>query len=99
MCHIFNGNYTEHGVTYKDGRLLKAMMPTDVLWSVRKDLVKVSVAGKEVFSWKDGFNKFSLHKEAKIPNTKALGLESYSAQFKITRLILTPKSGKGRKLR
>ena len=96
VSDIRNGDTTRHGMFLKQGRLLEDNTPTHIVWSVRKSLVRVTVSGKEILRWDKGFGDFTIRHNYRVPNPKVLVIASFSAQFKVTRLSLTAKSGRGR---
>lgn len=93
---FMQGNESHHGKVLKDGMLLGIKTPTEVLWSVRKDAVTVTLAGKDLIQWKPGFGRFYVRHNWSLPTRESLGLGSFSSQFRLTRLELVPLSGEGR---
>jgi tRNA A-37 threonylcarbamoyl transferase component Bud32/tetratricopeptide (TPR) repeat protein len=89
-----NGNETRF-----TGRVFTDKKRSTILCSVRRDSVVVTVDGKVVVCWKANYGRLTLPAEAAVPFRNTLFLGSWQASFHIARLVLTPVSGQGLRLR
>ena len=80
-------------------RILNSGQQSTIVYSVRKGGVKVTVNGKSIIDWKGSLTRLTLTKEFAVPNSKALFIGSWNTEFRVTRAVLTPISGRGRILR
>jgi hypothetical protein len=81
------------------GKILENGKPTEVVCSVRKDRLRVTVGARKVVDWPADYGRASLFKEWKLPSPEALFLGSWTAPYHVHRLELVPVSGEGRPLR
>ncbi len=85
--------------TTSPGRRLPAGAPTSVMISVRKGSIAVSVAGKPAIDWKGDLKRMSVWTPWQVPRKDAIFVGSSGSGFKISRVLLTPISGPGRRVR
>jgi len=79
--------------------LLKNNEPGTIICSVRKDGFKMTVDGLTVVDWKGNYGRLSNDGGWSVPHSNALYFGCYSCKVTVTRLALTPVSGRGKKLR
>jgi hypothetical protein len=88
------GNETTFsGAMFKKNRL------SQVIVTVRKDRVLMSVDGHTIANWKGTPDRLSLSDYWKTPNQEALFLGAYDCRYRFHRITLQPLSGKGRVLK
>ena len=87
------------GVSYM-GRVFPDNQPTTLLVAVRKKDLTVTLNDKKILTyvWKGDEKRQAFQESWDIPNKKAMILGSHGSTFHVTRLLLTPVSGTGRKL-
>ncbi|MCC7421495.1 MAG: hypothetical protein IT428_14520 [Planctomycetaceae bacterium] len=73
--------------------------PSQILCTVRKDSVAVSIDGREIIQWKGDRSRLSLSDYWKTPHDNALFVGAYDCRYRITRITLQPLSGDGKRLR
>ena len=81
------------------GRIVETGKPVELVYSIRKDRVRVTLDGKPIIDWKADYARVSPYEEWRTPDEKSLWLGSWTAPWRITALELTPVSGEGRLLR
>jgi hypothetical protein len=91
-------NFAVNETTSK-GRLLPVDKPKSVVCAIRKDGVTVTVDGKKAVTWKGEAKRLSVFSSWQVPNKDILFLGSSGVRFQISRMILTPISGQGKRLR
>jgi len=82
----------------KSGQVLSIGKPVTVVCSVRKEEITVNIEGRKFTSYKGGFDRLSNPDFFKVPNTKALYVGANWCRVAISKMILTPISGQGKKL-
>ncbi len=80
------------GAVFKKGR------PSQVICTIRKGVVQVSVDGRDVIAWRGDSEKLSLTDYWNTPNQNALFLGAYDCRYRIYSATLKPLSGIGRPL-
>jgi hypothetical protein len=79
--------------------------PTRILCQVRRGALRVEVNGERMIDWQGNFDRFSMHPNVAIRNTRGLFLGSWKGgtekqtDFAITRIEVIPVSGPGRFVR
>lgn len=79
--------------------LLKKGRPSQVICTVRKEVVTVSVDGREIIRWKGDRSRLSLGDYWKTPHDNVLFLGAYDCRYRFTRATLRPMTGEGKVLR
>jgi hypothetical protein len=88
-----NANETTHR-----GQLLPKGKPCKVVYTVRKSSVEMTVDDKPIFIYKGDLNRLSTYSGWVLPTQKVLFIGTYDSIFAITKIELTPISGKGKPL-
>ena len=73
--------------------------PNTIICSVRKDGVTLSVDGNKVLDWKGNLNRLTEAYLWKTKTPKALLIGAWGSQVRFTKIVLTPVSGSGKKLK
>ncbi|MCA9124565.1 MAG: hypothetical protein KDB11_30525 [Planctomycetales bacterium] len=81
------------------GRLFKQNRLSQVIVTVRKQLITVAVDGAPVISWSGEATRLSLSDYWKTPNENALFLGAYDCRYRFHRVTLEPITGEGRNLK
>ncbi|HLF91871.1 MAG TPA: hypothetical protein VJB14_00270 [Planctomycetota bacterium] len=84
--------FMENETTFK-GRLLLQDQPAQVVCSVRKDRITVSVDGKKIIDWTGSPAKLSAYRGWAVPEPRALFVGSYESGFRVQNLVLSPVTG------
>lgn len=71
---------------------------SQVICTVRKNSVQVTVDGREVISWQGDASRLSLGEYWATPNKSTLFLGAYDCRYRFHRVTLTPLSGTGKEL-
>jgi len=87
----------ENETTFR-GNVFSSGRAVTLLFSVRRTRITISADGKPFIDWVADYKKLSLQDYWKIPNAKTLGLGGMQANI-FSKVILTPISGQGKKLR
>ncbi len=88
-----NGNETS-----RKGQVLKTDAPNTILCAVRRNNITVSVNGDRIVSWKAEPNRLSMNNFWSRPITGTIALGSW-IPYSVTKLELTPVTGRGKPLR
>lgn len=88
----------QHGDAVQ-GRRLETNQSATLLCSVRKGSVSATLDGRPLASWQGNLNRLSPSGLYKVTNPRALFLGTWGTRARISRLLLTPVSGQGKKLR
>ena len=80
------------------GKLFRKGHLSQVISTVRKDGVSVSVDGRPIIRWQGAPDRLSLGDYWKTPNDAALFIGAYDCRYRIHRLTLEPISGEGKQL-
>jgi hypothetical protein len=81
------------------GPLLTNGKAATVVVSVRKTGILATHDGKSFLNWQGNFNRLSTHATYKPTNPKAMFLSSWGSRYVIRKLVLSPVSGQGKRLR
>ena len=79
--------------------LLKNNQASTIICSVRKDGFKMTVDGKTVIDWKGSYSRLSNDGGWGVPNSNALYFGCYNCKVTVSKMFLTPVSGRGKRLR
>jgi hypothetical protein len=102
-----DGTYID-GVAEKDrvgqttvtmGKFLETGRPTSILISVRKAQFTASVNGKKMVIWKGDYKRLGFDGGWTTPNSSAMILGSWGTEFALTKAVLIPVTGQGKRLR
>jgi hypothetical protein len=93
-----DGENVDTGPTTVRGRFLEQGRPSEVICTVRKDSVTVSVDGREIIHWTGDPSGLTLSDYWSTPTAEALFVGAYDCRYRITRIGLTPLEGEGRAL-
>jgi hypothetical protein len=96
---MLDAKYAIDNETFRQGGLIKNNKPATILYTVHHDGVGVTVDGKKVIDWKGSYSRLSNAGELTVPNPRALFIGCFDSKWVISKLILTPVSGDGKKLR
>jgi hypothetical protein len=88
----------ENATTYK-GRLFQKDKPLKLLFAVRRGRIAVSADGRKVIEWAGDPRALSLRAPWMPRSRDALFFCSLNGKYRVVRAVVTPLSGKGRKLR
>jgi hypothetical protein len=77
---------------------LKQGRPSQIICTVRKAGVTVSIDGRESISWLGDHTQLSLSDYWKTPRGNALFLGAYDCRYRFSRVTLAPLSGEGKVL-
>ncbi len=78
------------------GNVFQQSRLSQVIMTVRKDRVVVSVDGNVIVNWTGDRTRLSLSGYWKTPNDKALFLGAYDCRYRFHRLTLAPITGEGK---
>ena len=84
--------------TVFSGEALSKASPSTVVCSVRRTGIAVSVDGKKLLEFKGNLKKLVHDPGFRVPDNRALGIGS-NCLYHISKILLTPVSGQGRRLR
>jgi hypothetical protein len=76
------------------GQVLRQGETAEIVVTVKKDSVQVSVDGKQIIHWSGDASRLSLNH--KTPNPDALAIHTNGCRYRIHRLSIEPLSGQGR---
>ncbi len=96
---LLDGKWVKDNDSLYRGVLFKHNQPSKVVCSVRKDGVKLTVDGKMILDWKGQYSRLTNDVNWSVPDPKALYVGCWATKYVISKLVITPVSGKGRKLR
>jgi hypothetical protein len=85
--------------TGTSGKFLEIGKPATILVSVRKSLLTATVNGKKLIQWKGDYKRVGFDKAWMTPQPNAMILGSWGTEFVISKALLTPVSGPGKRLR
>lgn len=95
-----DGMLLENSPAAVKGRFLTNSQPSTILIAVRKSGMIVTIDGKAVFTWQGNYNRLSLSpvwypRDAKAP----LLVGSFGTRYYFSKILLTPITGQGKKIR
>jgi serine/threonine protein kinase len=96
---LINGRPFFENETTTQGPFLIQGKPSTVVVSIRKSTLTLTIDGRTIFSWKGDPSRISGDSGIKVPNRDAMVIGCYDSQFLVSRILVTPVSGQGRKLR
>lgn len=94
-----DGRNVDTGPTTVRERLFEQGRPSEIICTVRKDSVSVTVDGLQVIRWEGDPDRLSLSDYWLTPTENALFVGAYNCGYRFHRIGLTPISGEGRLLR
>ena len=94
-----DGQNVDSGPTTVRGRFLEQGRPSEIICTVRRDSVNVSVDGREIIDWTGEPSRLSLSDYWSTPDAEALFIGAYDCRYRVTRIGLTPLTGEGRLLK
>jgi hypothetical protein len=97
--NILDGKMLPESETCSRKTLFANDQPSTVICSVRKEGVKLTVDGRVVLDWKSTTGKLTNDPLWTVPNPKALYIGCWSSKYVISKLALTPVTGRGKRLR
>jgi hypothetical protein len=80
------------------GQLLRQDQLSQVIVTVRKKGVTVSVDGRTIVAWQGAPDRLSLSDYWRTPDNRALFLGTYDCRYRFHRVTLEPISGTGQRL-
>jgi hypothetical protein len=110
LLNFQTGDTRSSALEYVDGKnvganattvrreVFKKGRPSQIICTVRKETVEVSVDGRRIISWQGTSDQLSLSDYWKTPNDNAMFLGAYDCRYRITRVTLAALSGEGREL-
>jgi hypothetical protein len=96
---FINGRPCFDNETTAKGPILSRYKPSRIIVSVRMTSVSMAIDGKSIFIWSGDTSRISPNSGWRVPNSDAMMVGCYDAQFLVSRILLTPVTGQGRKLR
>lgn len=90
---------SENGITFFDGNSLKRDRQAEIIYSVRKDRLTVTVDSYTILDWRGDKERLFIGKGWETPRSDALFVGSYETVFHVEEMTLTPISGSCRLLR
>jgi len=84
---------SENGITYFDGASLSRDRQAEIVYSVRKDRLTVTVDTYTILDWRGDKERLSIGKGWEVPRSDALFIGSYETVFHVEDLTLTPVTG------
>jgi hypothetical protein len=93
-----DGRNVGNNPTTFEGTLLKRGRLSQIICTVRKESVKISVDGRQIIDWAGKPEQLSLSDYWKTPRDNALFLGAYDCRYRFHRVTLTPLAGEGKKL-
>jgi len=96
---MIDGRWADNNETTWRGTLLKNNRPSSAVCAVRKDGVTVTVDGKKIISWRGDYGKVRNLPEMAMSSPEVLFIGGWESVYVIHKMILTPVSGHGVKLR
>jgi hypothetical protein len=93
-----DGKNVNNNATTISAALMKKNQLSQIICTVRKGSVRVSVDGREIIAWQGDAAELSLSDYWKTPSDQALFLGAYDCRYRFYRVSLTPLSGIGRPL-
>jgi hypothetical protein len=96
---LLDGKLSNVNETAVRQTFFKNDQPATVVISVRKGGVAVTMDGKPVVDWKGNLSRLTNDGPWTMPNTKSLYIGCWDCRYTISRLGLTPVTGRGKKLR
>jgi hypothetical protein len=70
-----------------------------LICSVRKKGVSLTLNGKKLISWEGDYKRLSVSPQWSVPDKKALGIGGFDTGIQISKIVLTPVTGQGKKSR
>ncbi len=95
---LFGQGLADEPSTLFAGEAFSRTAPSTVVCSVRRTAVTVTVDRKKLVEYKGDSRKLLLDPNWTVPDTKALAIGSNSP-YNVSKIVLTPVSGQGRRLR
>jgi len=89
----------EKNPTVVRGIQVPAGRPATLICSVRKKVVSLTLNGKKLMSWEGDCKRLSLPPQWSIPDKKALMIGGFDTAIQISKILLTPVTGQGKKSR
>jgi hypothetical protein len=96
---VIDGKSGEGNETRRVGKLLVNDRPSTIACLVRKDGIRIVVDGVKVIDWKGERSRLSLWPGWTMPHRNTPFVATWGGRFDITRISLTPRSGRGSPLR
>jgi hypothetical protein len=96
---LIEGKYANQNETSKPGRLLTNKQPSTIECSVRNSALKMTVDGKVIFEWTGDVQRLSNYNVLNTPHPRALYISGWDTKYRFSKIVLTPLSGAGEKLR
>ena len=93
-----DGLNVDRNATTINAALLKKNRPSQIVCTVRKTSVTVTVDGQEIIHWQGEASRLGLSDYWNTPTPTALFLGAYDCRYRFTRVTLSPISGTGKKL-
>lgn len=102
LLNYANGEKTSGAIENVDGKnvggnsttferaVFQQGVPSEVICTVRKNSIRVTVDGREVIQWKGDASRLSLGDYWKTPNEKRLFLGAYDCRYRIHRVSVSP---------
>jgi hypothetical protein len=94
-----DGKHPPDNETCRKGPIFANDKVQTFLCSVRKGSVLLTLDGKKFLEWKGDFKRLSGDSRYPHPNPEAILIGAWSSEYQISKMILTPVSGSGKRLR
>lgn len=96
---LVDGKFIDQYPDVVIGRQIDTNQTVTIVCSVRKAGVAVTIDSKKLIAWQGNFNRLAMGTLYKVSNPKALFLGAYNVKLEVSKLVLTPISGQGKRLR
>ena len=93
-----DGQNVDRNATTIRSALLKKNRPSQIVCTVRKSSVTVSVDGQEIINWRGDSSRLGLSDYWQTPTATALFLGAYDCRYRFTRVTVSAISGTGKNL-
>jgi hypothetical protein len=96
---VLDGRVARDNESRRDGRLLPPGARAALLYSVRRDRVRVCVDGKCVLQWKGDLRRLSVRPDYRVAYPGVLFVGAWESTFRVTSMTLFPVAEEGIPLR
>jgi hypothetical protein len=93
------GKYLDQNGTGRKGKVFPDSGTVDIRCEVRARSIGVWADGVELLKWEGNPRNLSFDPSFELPDKKTIGLGAYNSSFRVTKLVLTPVTGEGRRIK
>ena len=97
--HTLDGKKANVNESTRRVDALKLKTRSKLLCSVRKDKITLTCDDKTILDWSGDPNRLAVQSAFAVPNNRVLFLASMRSVFTIDKIVLTPVTGEGKRLR